>query len=64
MRITKSHTTIHGGPGPEKRELANKRYAVNQKLKGVVKSHQKGFLSDRMKDELIAEYQQELKEVG
>ena len=64
MRITNSHTTIHGGPGPEKRKLADKRYAVNQKLKGVVKSHQKGFLSDRMKDELIAQYQQELKEVG
>ena len=64
MRITKSDTTIHGGPGPEKRELADKRYAVNQKLKGVVKSHQKGFLSDRMKDELIAEYQQELKDIG
>ena len=64
MRITKSHTTIHGGPGPEKRELANKRYVVNQKLRGVVKSHQKGFLSDRMKDSLIAEYQQELKDIG
>ena len=64
MKITKSDTTIHGGPGPEKRELADKRYVVNQKLRGVIKSHQKGFLSDRMKDSLIAEYQQELKEIG
>ncbi len=64
MKITKSDTTIHGGPGPEKRELANKRYAVNQKLRGVIKSHQKGFLSDRMKEQLLSKYQEELREVG
>ena len=63
MRIDKSDTTIHGGPSPEKRILADKKYAVNQKLRGVVKSHQKGFLSDRMKEELIAKYRQELKEL-
>ena len=64
MKITKSDTTIHGGPGPEKRELANKRYAVNQKLRGVIKSHQKGFWSDRMKEQLLSKYQEELREVG
>ncbi len=64
MKIDKSLTTIRSGIAPEKRELANKRYAVNQKLKGVVKSHQKGFLSDNMRDDLLKQYQQELKDIG
>jgi len=63
MRINKSHTTIHGGPGPKKRVLADKKFAINQKLKKTVLSHQKGFMSDRMKEELIAEYQKELQEL-
>ena len=63
MRINKTHTTIHGGPGPEKRVLADKKYVINEKLKRVVVKHQRGFLSDRQKAELIAEYQKELREI-
>tara|TARA_Y100000310_G_scaffold295533_1_gene326981 strand:- start:939 stop:1136 length:198 start_codon:yes stop_codon:yes gene_type:complete len=63
MRINKSHTTIHGGPGPKKRVLADKKYVINEKLKRVVVKHQRGFLSDRQKAELIAEYQKELREI-
>ena len=63
MRINKTHTTIHGGPGPEKRVLADKKYVINEKLKRVVVKHQRGFLSDRQKAELISEYQKELREL-
>jgi len=63
MRINKTHTTIHGGPGPEKRKLADKKYIINQNLRKVVVKHQRGFLSDRQKAELIAEYQKELREL-
>ena len=63
MRINKTHTTIHGGPGPEKRVLADKKYVINEKLKRVVVKHQRGFLSDRQKAELISEYQKELREI-
>jgi hypothetical protein len=63
MRINKTHTTIHGGPGPTKRVLANKKYIINEKLKRTVIKHQRGFLSDRQKAELIAEYHKELREL-
>ena len=63
MRINKTHTTIHGGPGPRKRVLADKKYVINEKLKRAVIKHQRGFLSDRQKAELIAEYQKELREL-
>ena len=63
MRITKSNTTIHGGPGPDKRILADKKYIINQNLKKVVLKHQRGFLSDRQKSELVAQYHKELKEL-
>ena len=63
MRINKTHITIHGGPGPRKRVLADKKYVINEKLKRVVVKHQRGFLSDRQKAELISEYQKELREL-
>ena len=63
MRITKAHRTIGRGPGREARKLADKKYEINQKLKKAVLSHQKGFMSDRMNEELIAQYHKELKEL-
>ena len=63
MRVSKADTTIHGGPGPRKRVLADKKYVINEKLKRVVVKHQRGFLSDRQKAELISEYQKELREL-
>ena len=63
MRVSKADTTIHGGPGLRKRVLADKKYIINEKLKRVVVKHQRGFLSDRQKVELIAEYQKELREL-
>jgi len=63
MRITKEHTTIHGGPIPEKRVLADKKFIINEKLKKIVIKHQRGFLSDRQKAELIAVHLKEYKEL-
>ena len=62
MRITKSLKTIGSGPGRAARKLADKKYEINQKLRNVVLKHQRGFLSDRQKTDLVAEYHKELRE--
>ena len=59
MRITEKHKTISGEASKLKRPLAEKKFEINQKLRSIVKKHQRGFLTDRQKDELTAQYLKE-----